>query len=326
MKSFLEFTQNLFEGVDDPGIFKAVFLAGGPGSGKSFVANRTLPNAILGLKLVNSDQQLEFLLKKNKIPSNMNRMSQTELERFTSARDRAKFITAKKEKLYVDGRLGLIIDGTGRDYAKINEKREELRKLGYDTYMIFVNTSLDVALERNRGRERSVDEKIVTQSWQDVQSNIGKFQNLFGGHNFVVVDNNKVNEDVLMKVYKGVKKFVDMPPQSQIAKQWIKQKLGENVERPCLTEAKIEGVLYKKLESALHNVLKTKTDMKSFKDVADFYVNSKMGKDPKQRARWDLFWAIESNLRNEITSEVYDKLNGNDSHIDSALKSITGIR
>ena len=27
------------EGVNDPGIFKAVFLAGGPGSGKSFVGS-----------------------------------------------------------------------------------------------------------------------------------------------------------------------------------------------------------------------------------------------------------------------------------------------
>ena len=30
----------LNEGVRDPGIFKAVFLAGGPGSGKSYVAQQ----------------------------------------------------------------------------------------------------------------------------------------------------------------------------------------------------------------------------------------------------------------------------------------------
>ena len=38
MKSY----KQMEEGVNDPHIFKAVFLAGGPGSGKSFVANKML--------------------------------------------------------------------------------------------------------------------------------------------------------------------------------------------------------------------------------------------------------------------------------------------
>ena len=41
------------EGPNDPAIFKAVFLAGGPGSGKSYVATKILSG--LGLKPVNSD-------------------------------------------------------------------------------------------------------------------------------------------------------------------------------------------------------------------------------------------------------------------------------
>ena len=57
-KSFEELT----EGVYDPNIFKAIFLAGGPGSGKSYVAGRTVAGR--GLKTVNSDNQFELLLKK----------------------------------------------------------------------------------------------------------------------------------------------------------------------------------------------------------------------------------------------------------------------
>ena len=38
-KPFLE-QDILNEGARDPGIFKAIFLAGGPGSGKSFVAQK----------------------------------------------------------------------------------------------------------------------------------------------------------------------------------------------------------------------------------------------------------------------------------------------
>ena len=34
----LRFSQYFEEGVNDPAIFKAVFLAGGPGSGKTYAA------------------------------------------------------------------------------------------------------------------------------------------------------------------------------------------------------------------------------------------------------------------------------------------------
>ena len=45
--------QILAEGVYDPGIFKAFFLAGGPGSGKTFVTQSAFAGT--GLKIVNSD-------------------------------------------------------------------------------------------------------------------------------------------------------------------------------------------------------------------------------------------------------------------------------
>ena len=53
----------ILEGINDPAIFKAVFLAGGPGSGKSFVVGRTALQA-QGLKLINSDDHFERLLSR----------------------------------------------------------------------------------------------------------------------------------------------------------------------------------------------------------------------------------------------------------------------
>ena len=50
MKSFIHFLE---EGVNDPAIFKAVFMAGGPGSGKSFIAGKT-GLISQGLVLINS--------------------------------------------------------------------------------------------------------------------------------------------------------------------------------------------------------------------------------------------------------------------------------
>ena len=73
-----------------------------------------------------------------------------------SPRQKAKRIKSAKEKLYTKGRLGLLIDGTGDDYNKIKKKRQELVNLGYDTYMIFINTSLEVAQQRNAQRDRKL--------------------------------------------------------------------------------------------------------------------------------------------------------------------------
>jgi len=218
MKGFRQF---LDEGVNDPGIFKAIYLAGGPGAGKSFVADKTLPNAAFGLKVVNADIALEFLLKKSGLSSDMLSMSPAELEKFAAKRAKARQLRDIQKKGFINGRLGMILDGTGRDFNKIKKDRAELESFGYDTFMVFVNTSLPVALERNQNRPRKVDEKIVRDAWSAVQGNIGKFQALFGANNFVVVDNNNLTEDIIVKTFKVVKKFVSKPPQSRLAKEWI---------------------------------------------------------------------------------------------------------
>ena len=126
--------------------------------------------------------------------------------------------------LYVHGRLGLIIDGTAKDYAKIKKQKEALQRLGYEPYMIFVNTSLEVALARNLKRERKVPEDIVKQSHKDVQQNIGRFQGLFG-KDFLIIDNNNAKDDILNMAYKQIKKFAAKPVKNKLAQQWIKSEL-----------------------------------------------------------------------------------------------------
>ena len=211
----------LVEGVYDPNIFKAIFLAGGPGSGKSYVAGKTIRGQ--GLKVVNSDDAFEVLLKKAGLSS---KMPESEKEPRDAVRARAKRITATRKSNYLDGRLGLIIDGTGRDYDKIVNQASELQQLGYDTYMVFVNTSLDVMLERNAQRDRTVPESIVTKSWKDVQSNIGKFS-LFFKDGMIVVDNNDAKEDVFVEVYKRMQKLLKKKIKNGRAKQWIENELAK---------------------------------------------------------------------------------------------------
>ena len=217
MKTFRE----LQEGVYDPNIFKAFFLAGGPGSGKSYVARRTTGG--MGLRVVNSDDAFESLLKKAGLSLKMPPEQEVPRE---VVRGRAKELTAKRKGNYLEGRLGLIIDGTGREFDKIQSQARQLQELGYDTYMIFVNTSLDVALQRNAERPRRVPESIVIKSWKDVQSNLGKFNNFFGS-GMIIVDNNDAGEDIFTQVFKRVQKLVKRKVQNTRAKNWIAMELSK---------------------------------------------------------------------------------------------------
>ena len=213
--------QNLQEGLQDPNIFKAFFLAGGPGSGKSYVVRKTTGGT--GLKVVNSDDAFEKLLKDANLSL---KMPPEEKEPRDMVRSRAKEITKSRRDNYVEGRIGLIIDGTGKDYDKIASQSKDLRQLGYDTHMIFVNTSLDTALQRNAERPRSVPDSIVVKSWNEVQSNIGAFSQHFR-ENFIVVDNNDAGEDVFVKVFKQIKGLLRKKVTSPLAKQWVMQQMKD---------------------------------------------------------------------------------------------------
>tara|TARA_B100000949_G_C14247059_1_gene436309 strand:+ start:109 stop:1362 length:1254 start_codon:yes stop_codon:yes gene_type:complete len=206
----------------DPAIFKAFFMAGGPASGKSFIARNTFTGT--GLKFVNSDIIFERGLKNAKLNFEMPKSEEEQRDRL---RNRAKLTANSQLETYVDGRLGLVIDATGRDYDVISRQYKMLTELGYDCYMLFVNTSLGVALERQKKREREVPEYIVKKSWKGVQENIGKFQSLFKRTNFLIVDNNVSAQEtvtiVLRKLYQHTMKLIGAPVHSYIAKNWIEK-------------------------------------------------------------------------------------------------------
>ena len=218
MKTFHE----LQEGVYDPNIFKAIFMAGGPGSGKSYVAKRTTSG--LGLKMVNSDDIYEKMLNDAGLDTTPEDIYS---DKGQEIRGRAKGVTSRMKGNFLDGRLGLIIDGTGKDYSKIAKQVQGLKLLGYECYMIFVNTSLDTAQEQNAKRKRTLPEKEVATMWNEVQSNIGGFQRLFGNSNFIVVDNNMAGEDIFAKVWKRCMLLIRKKVTNRIAKSWIAKELAK---------------------------------------------------------------------------------------------------
>ena len=242
---FSEFKYELLEGVYDPGIFKAFFLAGGAGSGKSYSAEKATGSAAgkfqwddsiskltpgkvgpYGLKVVNSDEQLEYGLMKAKMSANMKAYTSGEIERKELIRTKAKKVTAKREQLWIQGRLGLIIDGTAKDLTKLGIKKKALEDVGYDTYMIFVNTSLDVAIQQNNSRSRKLPDQIIRDTWNEVQGIKDQLANLFPG-GFVEIVNNRAGEDVFRKAFVEVGKLIKRSPTKPAAKMWIAHELEQ---------------------------------------------------------------------------------------------------
>jgi shikimate kinase len=262
----IKFKKFLDEGVNDPSIFKAIFLAGGPGSGKSYVVGKTaLP--ILGFKVVNSDDAFERAMKKAGLTMDADTIFSTQGQEI---RDKAKKLTDARMAGYLRGRLGLVIDGTGKNADKIEKQVKELKSLGYDVGMIYVNTDLDTAIARNDARERSLSVQQVTTLWKEVQKNIGGYQKMFGT-DFIIIDNSAGAsiESNLMDGYKWASKFSKSAIENPKAKKWIQSYVEEFIAEGDLAmdHSSIIDMILKDVKDKLMQDVQRK-DVKMINDIA----------------------------------------------------------
>ena len=194
------------EGPHDPYRHKAIFFAGSPGSGKTYVA-RKLAGTFQGLKQVNMDSIFKHLMTQKNLSWKMPPEEEPEREK---QRQRSKELVAKQQQSYTDSGLGLLIDSTGRILGTIRRIKDELEDKGYETTMIFVNTDLQTALRRNKERERTLPDKLIHQNFAIIDQNLGEFQRLF---NDVHIINNSDTEqdtvdDQIAQVEKDIRKFL----------------------------------------------------------------------------------------------------------------------
>ena len=217
-KRFETWRESIEEGPNDPAIFKAIFLAGGPGSGKSFITGKS-SIVSLGFKMVNSDIAFERAMQKAGMEMDPKSIFSTMGQ---AVRGKAKRLTQLQVNSYVKGRLGLVIDGTGKDFDKIKNQASDLKSIGYDVAMIYVNTDLETALDRNKKRARSLPDKSVIDYWKQVQNNIGKFQTFFK-QEFLVLDNSEGMDynKTGMEGYRFATAFKNKEIKNRQAKEWI---------------------------------------------------------------------------------------------------------
>jgi len=189
------------EGLNDPHIFKAIFMAGIPGAGKTEVSKYIKGGT--GLKVVNIDIFNEWYLKNKK------------------AIDFDKFDQLINSQLstYIQGHLGLIIDKTSSDFDMTLKTKESLELFGYDTAMIFVTADLEIAKQRviNRQKEngREVDTDYIDKVHTALQKSIEKYTKIFK-NNLFIIDNTE-NID-FGRLNKQVNKFINSPVKNPLSK------------------------------------------------------------------------------------------------------------
>ena len=319
------FEELLFEGVHDKAIFKAVFLAGGPGSGKDYVLDNTLAGH--GLTEINSDKALEYLMDKKGLDKTM--PASEKIERDVT-RGKAKSVTELRERLALYGRNGVIINGTGDDAEKIKRIKGRLEELGYDTSMIMVNTRDEVSAMRNveRGQRggRTVPETIRKEKWQSVQNARVDLGKLFGDK-YIEFDNSedlrsahpdivKAKKKELLDIYKQFQKFVSTPPKSKQAKEWVAAELEK---KDTLTVSK------KDMSASPHPDSKASEEARQL--GLDYYGFGRYGKDNKvtHRSVHDKLQPVQAPVAKKVNEEFESFLNeGHDLDHKKLLKDGNG--
>ena len=319
------FEELLFEGVHDKAIFKAVFLAGGPGSGKDYVLDNTLAGH--GLTEINSDKALEYLMDKKGLDKTM--PASEKIERDVT-RGKAKSVTELRERLALYGRNGVIINGTGDDPEKIKRIKGRLEELGYDTSMIMVNTKDEVSAMRNveRGQRggRTVPETVRKEKWQSVQNARVDLGKIFGDK-YIEFDNSedlrsahpdivKAKKKELLDIYKQFQKFVSTPPKSKQAKEWVAAELEK---KDTLTVSK------KDMSASPHPDSKAAEEARQL--GLDYYGFGRYGKNNKvtHRSVHDKLQPVQAPVAKKVNEEFESFLNeGHDLDHKKLLKDGNG--
>jgi cytidylate kinase len=217
----------MVEGVNDPYVLKAVFTAGGGGSGKSFVAGTMF--AGMGLRVVNSDVHFERAMKSAGLDFKTH-MSSAHVQK--TIRPRVKVLTSKQADVWIRQRLGLVVDTTAAKPAKVFRQAGQLQGLGYDTYMVFVDVPLEVALARNAQRDRTVPVEDVKADHAAVQKAKSAFRAFFGG-GYREIDNShgltpdEIKRELVPKLHRVAMSLIGGSVHNPLGRAWIEAQHAE---------------------------------------------------------------------------------------------------
>ena len=182
----------------DHGRFKAIFITGGPGSGKDIIIREAIPSTkIVELNLI---QARDYLADKQKLS-----------EKTTDYRREA-----------IRNRGPLIINGPADDNEKITYIKEELEELGYETMMVFVNTTDEASKERNSLLNRMMVESIRHDKWVKSQQVARQYEQIYGNFNeFDTTGDLESKEFDIHEIYQTSRYFLAKTVINESADEWL---------------------------------------------------------------------------------------------------------
>jgi len=217
------------EGRNDPSIFHAVFMAGAPGAGKSYVSDWMSLGPQLGYKVINSDMEFTRYMKDAGLTDDKGAVVLDPNKEFERGviRTVAKRHTKSKHDHALIGRLGLVIDGTGANAKKVLKQKRTLEALGYECAMVYVTIPLEasIASDKKRGEdgERTIGPELVTQKFKELDKSLPKLKRSFGKLFFEI--DNSVREKtpaIIRGVLNTITKWSKQMPKNGWAKEWLK--------------------------------------------------------------------------------------------------------
>jgi cytidyltransferase-like protein len=177
------------------GSHKAIFVVGGPGSGKDLI----IREAIAESKIVehNYTQILSILGDKQNLSIKSKNL------RMESIRNHQP----------------IIINGSATDLDTISYIKEELEELGYETMMVFVETTNEFSQQRNSTLKRMVAESVRHDKWMNSLKNVDTFYEMFDNY---ITFNNSENLDLIEEgiddVYKNTTLFLEQSIAKSVSK------------------------------------------------------------------------------------------------------------
>lgn len=187
------------------GMFKAIFITGGPGSGKDIIIRESIAES--KITEISASQAFDFLADKNNLGT------ANEDYRFKAIQNRGP----------------LVISGPSDNTDRILYIKEELEELGYEAFMVFVNTTDEISKDRNRSLSRVMQEDVRQEKWNLAQENMkylyDKFDSFMSFNNTVDMKSGDIlqieqKESELTEILDATNWFLDKP-QTLIAEEWM---------------------------------------------------------------------------------------------------------
>ena len=184
----------------DRGMFKAIFITGGPGSGKDVV----IREGVASEKIV----EMNF----NQVVDILNNIHNRAMKSMNPLMDA------------VVSRDPLIINGPAEQFDNIKSIKEQLESFGYDTLMVFVDTTNEESKNRNSNHKRMMVESIRLEKWKSAQDNKEHFTDMF--ENYLWFDNTgsiQEKEEDIDDIYNVIKNFLDYKPNNENVINWMEK-------------------------------------------------------------------------------------------------------